>query len=263
MATVSITQDLQQPNDPSAWSSISGSQLLQQITGALAYTDKGLVVTTTDSGGVPQVPDAATTTRAQRSLWRRITASACIVYFWNPNIVSDATYLKWVAFTTIPLSQIKYSAVAGVAGITSGSSNQWAYTDAAPNIAKGNLLYSASITAINTGSFFRYKATTTIEVDAPLASNTHIGIAAYKDGLCVGGSLTYIPAAGVQMPLKLDLLSPIALAAGTVYAIQIRANFVKTDTDSTGTGHVGSTFAVNVPSSTYSDVYQVEEVITA
>src|ERR1044071_1314639 len=89
--------DLQAPFDPTAYVSLSFSQLMQLVSGLAAYADKGLVVTTSDSGGNPEVPDAVTTAKWQRYLWRRITATATNIYVWSPNQATDATYLKWVS----------------------------------------------------------------------------------------------------------------------------------------------------------------------
>lgn len=100
---------------PSA-ASLTAAQLLQLVSEASPYTDKGMVVVTTDtvigSGAnqtlSPKVPDAATTTKWQRYIWIRISPqinngstviSGALVsaYIWNPGASSDATYLCWTA----------------------------------------------------------------------------------------------------------------------------------------------------------------------
>jgi len=90
------TQDFVKGFDPSGSSVLTFAALGQLIDLATPYTDKGLVVITTDIAGVPQVPDANTNTDWKRYLWIRQTATAINVYAWNANGASDATYLQWV-----------------------------------------------------------------------------------------------------------------------------------------------------------------------
>lgn len=65
------------------------------------YNDKGLVLVTTDTAlNTPDVPDPSGTARWVRYIWMRkphITATVTtpILYAWNANATSDATYLKW------------------------------------------------------------------------------------------------------------------------------------------------------------------------
>ena len=99
---------------PSA-ASLTAAQLLQLVSEASPYTDKGMVVVTTDtvigSGAnqtlSPQVPDAATTTKWQRYIWIRISpqinngstvisGALASAYIWNPGISSGAL-LCWTA----------------------------------------------------------------------------------------------------------------------------------------------------------------------
>jgi len=65
------------------------------------YTDTGFTVITTDIAGVPQVPNAAVTTKWQRYIWIRVspTSLTVTVYIWNPNGANDATFLKWQSIT--------------------------------------------------------------------------------------------------------------------------------------------------------------------
>lgn len=86
--------DFQAPFDPTAYSQISGAQLLELIIAAQPYIDKGLVVTTSDNAGVPIPPDAGTITKFQRYLWLRIVPnnSTIILYAWNPNGQANIAY---------------------------------------------------------------------------------------------------------------------------------------------------------------------------
>lgn len=94
---MSATADLLPPFDPTGYASITGAQLYQYLSGAAPVSDTGFTIVTSDSSGVPNVPDAATTTKWQRYLWIRITATSVNAYLWNPSATSDATYLKWVS----------------------------------------------------------------------------------------------------------------------------------------------------------------------
>lgn len=88
-------EDFSAPFDPTNYASISGAQLLQLITGAYPFLDKGIVLLTTDIATVPQVPDAITNTKWQKYLWIRQSTSLVAVYVWNSNAASDATFLQW------------------------------------------------------------------------------------------------------------------------------------------------------------------------
>ena len=103
--------------DPTGSSTLSAAQLLQMINSATPNTDKGLVIVTADSGGSPDVPDAATTTKWQKYLWLRVVTatSTFTLYAWNPNVGSDATYLKWkdTYSGTIPAGTITNDMLAG------------------------------------------------------------------------------------------------------------------------------------------------------
>jgi len=106
--------DVIPPFDPTAYVTLTGAQLYQLVSGLIPYTDKGLIVTTTDIATVPQVPDAAITTKWVNYIWLRITSTSAIPYVWNPNATSDATYLKWqtVAASSIGVGTITNSMIA-------------------------------------------------------------------------------------------------------------------------------------------------------
>lgn len=91
------TQDFTAPFDPTAYTSIDGAELLQYLQGAYPGTDVGLVVTTTDTAGNPNVPDATTNTKWKKYIWKRIspTTNSITLYVWNPNAAADVTYLYW------------------------------------------------------------------------------------------------------------------------------------------------------------------------
>lgn len=99
-----ISQDFLQGFDPTGTQSISAAQLLQLLTSATPFTDKGMCITTEDVAGNPTVPDAATITKLQRYLWRRVSATSIGVYAWNPSAASDATYLKWQSLNIVGIA---------------------------------------------------------------------------------------------------------------------------------------------------------------
>lgn len=91
------TQDILVPFDPTAYPTISGAQLLQYASGLIPYTDTGFTINTTDTAGVPDVPNAAVTTKWKKYLWIRKGAVSVGAYVWNDNAAVDPTYLKWIS----------------------------------------------------------------------------------------------------------------------------------------------------------------------
>lgn len=78
------------------------------------------LISTTDVGGSPDVPDAAVTTAWKQYLWVRQAGSATIpkVYAWNEYATSDTTYLKWqekVALDALAITNAHVSASAAIA----------------------------------------------------------------------------------------------------------------------------------------------------
>lgn len=100
---MSASQDLTPPFDPTAYPSITGEELYQLVAGAIPVSDTGFVIVTTDVSAVPTVPDAVTTTKWQRYVWLRRSATSVSAYLWNPTVTSDATYLKWVGINLAAL----------------------------------------------------------------------------------------------------------------------------------------------------------------
>lgn len=83
--------------DPTALSTITGAQLAQLIDSATPYTDKGLIIATSDINGAAQVPNALTTAKWQRYIWLRIGASSVTPYVWNPAVGDQGNMLYWVS----------------------------------------------------------------------------------------------------------------------------------------------------------------------
>lgn len=99
------TQDLTPPFDPTGYANITGAQLLQYITGATPFTNIGFFIITDDITSNPTVPDAGATPKWQSYGWLRVGTSAVSLYVWNPNIASDAIYLKWVSVNSAGIGQ--------------------------------------------------------------------------------------------------------------------------------------------------------------
>lgn len=108
------TQDFTAGIDFTALLTANGSQHNQLIENGEPTDDgaglgRGLVIATIDGLlNVPQVPDAASTTKWKRYLWRRnphVSATLQIpkLYAWVENAVNDVVFYKWVE-TSIPTS---------------------------------------------------------------------------------------------------------------------------------------------------------------
>jgi hypothetical protein len=109
-------QDFTAGYDPTGQATITAAQLLALIQSATPYTDKGMVVATTDVVGVPQVPDARTgmgNDKWQKYIWARVQASTASLYVWSPGSPLDATFLYWVSVSiSVPSGFIVGSMIA-------------------------------------------------------------------------------------------------------------------------------------------------------
>lgn len=92
--------------DPTGYTSITGAQLLQIMSAASPYSDKGFIVLTSDDGsGIPEVPAADVTTKWQRYIWLRKGATSLTPYVWNDaasnhNDGSGNNIKKWYSLTS-------------------------------------------------------------------------------------------------------------------------------------------------------------------
>lgn len=105
------TQDLTKGIDITGLTSVSGSQMNQLVDAGRSASDKGLVITSTDTAiGVPDVPNpnlayiGITPTWWTRYLWVRQPHAddpdpITRLYYWAEEQTSDATYLKWFDLT--------------------------------------------------------------------------------------------------------------------------------------------------------------------
>ena len=137
--------DITAPFDPTAYTTLSGAQLLQLVSGLLPYLDKGFVVTTTDASGIPQVPDARSTgtPKWQTYIWRRIGYDGNLyVYVWNPNRAVDIVFLSWEPITLTGVSSGTITSgmiAAGAVGPTAISALSQALVYAVLGSATGDL----------------------------------------------------------------------------------------------------------------------------
>lgn len=191
-------QDIQTPIDPTAYQSISGSQLLQILSSLKPWNDKGLAIITTDIAGNPTVPDARTntaftSTEWQRYLWIRVSAASVGVYVWNPGGAVDATYLQWQSINiagigagsiqgfmiadntvqSVKIVSLDWSKLTGVpSGLPPGGAAGGALTATFPNpsIAVGAVVSSmiANATIVPTNIAL---ASLTLALDAPVSGS--------------------------------------------------------------------------------------------
>ena len=77
------TQDFIAGFDPTGAVSITSAQLLAFLQSGTPFTDKGLIVATSDTAGVPDVPDVAAHPKWAKYFWLRIGAAAVTPYVWN------------------------------------------------------------------------------------------------------------------------------------------------------------------------------------
>lgn len=97
-----VAQDFVKGLDFTALVTANGSQHNQLIEQATPESDRGLVLTTTDTAlDTPDVPNANTTTKWKRYLWKRIPHATAedltpLIYGWNDDATADGTFLKWI-----------------------------------------------------------------------------------------------------------------------------------------------------------------------
>ena len=119
MAQPSVT-DLVAGLDPTGFGSITGAQLLTLMSSGTIFADKGIVVTTTDVAGIPQVPDAVGTAKWQRYIWRRVSTTSTTIYVWNPGGAGQidpstgTNLLQWTSLiiASIPAGSITSTQIA-------------------------------------------------------------------------------------------------------------------------------------------------------
>lgn len=188
-----LQQDIQKPFDPTGYPSISGSQLGQLVDGESPADDKGIVLVTVDTGITPTVPDATTTTKWQRYIWLRVSATLVSVYVWNPNGGTDATFLKWISINVAGIGvgsiinsmiadntiesgkivSLDYSKLTGVpTGLPPGGPAGGVLTGSYPDPSIGNLQITAAMVALATLTAAQIAPLSlTLALDAPVSGS--------------------------------------------------------------------------------------------
>src|SRR2546421_10098258 len=93
------TQEFKKTIDLSGLTTITASQVNQLLETGLPADTRGLIIETADTAlNTPQVPDAVTTTRYKRYIWKRVLFdNTTKLYYWKESIASDITFKKWIS----------------------------------------------------------------------------------------------------------------------------------------------------------------------
>jgi hypothetical protein len=100
------TYDFLKGLDLTGQGNVSPSELNQLIDNASFTPDRGIILTTKDAGGIPDVPDASFTTKWQNYIWRRVLADAIYLYTWDESAEDDPDFFKWVRIDTVMKQQL-------------------------------------------------------------------------------------------------------------------------------------------------------------
>lgn len=117
------TQDFIAGYDPTQTGTMTFAEALQMVQAAKVAGTRGLIISTDDVAGNPDVPDPSASGAAakiERFIWRRVMATTVIFYGWVPTVannVSGPGMLKWVSITlsSIPDNAITNSKIANLA----------------------------------------------------------------------------------------------------------------------------------------------------
>jgi len=219
--------------DPTAFTDITGAQILTAIDDAQPSSDRGFILVTSDNVGVPVIPDAGTNTQWQRYLWLRFSPltqsftvnawNAATLYnmpysngtgttvatYWNPitsgSIPANSISLYQLAVATItslPYLTINLSQVSGYATlVTTGTALAGAVTGTigatviAPGTISGAQLYSDGVNGIVAGNI-NAKAVTA----AKILGGTNGQILQTTDGTTDVGWVTKTIISGLAEP---------------------------------------------------------------
>ena len=187
--------------DPTGFTQITGAQLAQLVSSATPSSDRGLILVTQDSSGVPVLPDIADYPRVENYLWLRLSplTSSFTLCAWNAQQIYNMGYsngsgqtvsTNWnpVTIGSIPAGSIQNFQLAG--GIT--------YDKLAGNIPTS---------ALASGSTFLTTASTPTVTDiaGSFSGGFTIQALAITTGkIAIGGVTTNNIAAGAVTLAKFD-----------------------------------------------------------
>lgn len=147
------SQDLVKSIDLTGLTTVTGSEMNQLIDAGRPASDKGFQLETTDTAlNTPTVPnpdvllEGIIPTQWKRYIWKRCpfnNTGTVKSYQWNPQLASDATYLKWESITVV--ADILQTAVTNATN-TANTAN----TNANTAIADASVAHSIASQALTT-----------------------------------------------------------------------------------------------------------------
>jgi len=195
--------------DPTAFTAIDGAQLAQLVNSATPSSDRGMVIVTTDSTGVPVLPDTTDYPRVENYLWLRLSplTSSFIVCAWNPTQIYNMGYSNGSG-NTVSTNWNPISVGAIPAGSIQG------YQLAAGTITPDRLAGGITTSQLVSGSTFLTTSTTPTLADITATSSFSGGfviapLAITTGKIAVGGVATTNIAAGACTLAKLDTTGSI------------------------------------------------------
>lgn len=190
--------------DPTGSVTITAAQLAQLVASATPSSDRGLVIVTTDSSGVPVLPDTTDYPRIENYLWLRLSplTSSFIVAAWNPSQVYNMGYSNGSGLTV----STNWNPVS-TGSIPAGSIQ--GYQIAAGTITADKLAGGITTSQLASGATFLTTSSTPTLGDITAASTFGGGLiiaplAVTTGKIAVGGVTTPNIAAGAATLTTLD-----------------------------------------------------------
>ena len=217
------SQDFVKPFDPTGYTSITSADLGQLVDGITVYTDKGLLMSSDDTAGVPNVPNPAVggLTKWKKFLWRRQLATTVIVYVWNDNLSPDGTYLQWQPITTTTIADfsiINQMLAAGAVSDDKVSTISYGKITGAPTSLPPSGAASGDLTGTYPAPTIAANAVTSTKLasDAAVDGNRAVGADHIKDK--VVGVVRHLSITGLSAGA-----TPVVNAGATSFTTFIRS----------------------------------------
>lgn len=224
-------QNFNKGTDFTGLSTINASDLNQVVDNATCYLDnasegKSINLWTVDSAlNTPRVPDPSAVTSAwKRFFWIRIpytgaTDKKPIIYAWNDDVTSDATYLKWID-TANDLTDIEADIAALQADVTTLQAD----------VVTANATANAANTLANTAS------TTATTANATATTASANATTALSDAADASADAVAAAAAAAAAQATATAAQSTATAANTAATANRNVRYVKiTETQNKGT----------------------------